>query len=157
MSTEELSLQERFYPNGTCFGCGPANGRGLRIKSFVEGDQVVAEWQAEPHHEAFDGVINGGIIGTLFDCHSNWAGIAAMMKATGKESAASTVTASLTITYLKPTPSTQPIQLIAATTEIDGNKIRVSAKILANDEVSATSEALFVAVGPDHPGYHRWE
>ncbi|NNF70413.1 MAG: PaaI family thioesterase, partial [Acidimicrobiia bacterium] len=42
------------------------------MKSHVEGDVVVADWTPEPHHQAFHGVINGGIIGSLLDCHSNW-------------------------------------------------------------------------------------
>ena len=61
----ELSLQDRFAPNNACFGCGPANAKGLRIKSFVQGDVVVAEWRAEKHHEAFPGMLNGGITGAL--------------------------------------------------------------------------------------------
>jgi hypothetical protein len=32
----------------------------------------VAEFRPELHHEAFPGVLNGGIIGALLDCHSNW-------------------------------------------------------------------------------------
>jgi hypothetical protein len=47
------SLQETYSPDGICFGCGPTNEKGLRIRSFVEGDEVVAEFMAEPHHQAF--------------------------------------------------------------------------------------------------------
>jgi hypothetical protein len=49
------SLQDRYAPANRCFGCGPANEKGLRIKSFVadSGEEVVAEWRPEPHHEAF--------------------------------------------------------------------------------------------------------
>jgi len=67
-----LSLQDRYSPNGRCFGCGPANERGLRIKSRACGDHTEATWQPEPHHEAFPGMLSGGITGTLLDCHSNW-------------------------------------------------------------------------------------
>ncbi|HIN45717.1 MAG TPA: PaaI family thioesterase, partial [Candidatus Marinimicrobia bacterium] len=61
----DKSLQLTFAPKSICFGCGPANKEGLRINSFVDGDSVVAEWSAEKHHEAFPGVLNGGIIGAL--------------------------------------------------------------------------------------------
>ena len=61
------SVQERYAPHNRCFGCGPANEQGLRIKSFIEGDELVCEWSPAPHHEAFAGEVNGGIIGTLFD------------------------------------------------------------------------------------------
>ncbi len=64
----EKSLQLTYAPDSICFGCGPTNDRGLRINSFVDGDYVVAEWSALKHHEAFPGVLNGGIIGTLLDC-----------------------------------------------------------------------------------------
>ena len=68
----EKSLQEIYAPRNACFGCGPANPEGLHIRSFVQGDEVIAEWRAGKHHEAFPGVLNGGIIGTLLDCHCNW-------------------------------------------------------------------------------------
>ena len=38
------SLQDRFAPSNRCFGCGPANDKGLRIKSFAQGDELVCEW-----------------------------------------------------------------------------------------------------------------
>lgn len=44
------SLQERFSPASVCFGCGPANALGLRIRSFEEGEAVVAHWRAALHH-----------------------------------------------------------------------------------------------------------
>lgn len=68
----EQSLQDRYAPENRCFGCGPANDKGLRIKSFVRGDDVVASFQPAPHHLAFEGMLNGGIAGALLDCHSNW-------------------------------------------------------------------------------------
>jgi len=39
------SLQERYAPDNACFGCGPANPQGLHVRSFVEGDECVAEWK----------------------------------------------------------------------------------------------------------------
>ena len=68
----DKSLQDTYATESVCFGCGPANPKGLHIKSFAQGDEVVAEWTPQPHHEAFTGALNGGIIGTLLDCHCNW-------------------------------------------------------------------------------------
>ena len=28
-------------PFSTCYGCGPANSKGLQLQSFEEGDEVV--------------------------------------------------------------------------------------------------------------------
>src|SRR6185436_13594350 len=77
------SLQERYAPGNACFGCGPANPQGLHVRSFVEGDECVAEWTPQPHHEAFPGMLNGGIIGALLDCHANWTAAAHLMAERG--------------------------------------------------------------------------
>src|SRR5258705_298227 len=53
------SLQDRYAPHNACFGCGPANQDGLRLQSFVDGDEVVCSWQPKTMHEAFPGVLNG--------------------------------------------------------------------------------------------------
>ena len=45
---DSKSLQEKYAPENACFGCGPANPDGLHIRSFVRGDEVVAEWKPEP-------------------------------------------------------------------------------------------------------------
>ena len=52
---KEQSLQERYAARSTCYGCGPSNDKGLRIRSFPQGDEVVADWTPQPHHEAFAG------------------------------------------------------------------------------------------------------
>ncbi|HYV41229.1 MAG TPA: hypothetical protein VEO02_05525 [Thermoanaerobaculia bacterium] len=49
------SLQDLYAPANRCFGCGPANEKGLRIKSFVadSGEEVVAVVAAREGHPAF--------------------------------------------------------------------------------------------------------
>ena len=155
MMTEQ-SLQERYAPHNTCFGCGPANERGLHIRSFVRGEEVVAEWTAEPFHEAFPGMLNGGIIGTLLDCHSNWTAAYHLMQRTGAERPPCTVTADYSIKLLRPTPTDAPVQLAARVVESTDTRAVVEAELLAHGKVSATCRGQFVAVKPGHPAYHRW-
>ncbi len=150
------SLQDRYAPQTRCFGCGPANDRGLRIKSIVEGDEVVARWTAEKHHEAFDGFLNGGIIGTLFDCHMNWAAAYHLMRAAGADTVPATVTADYRVRFLHPTPSTGPVTLRARVVEATPRRATVEATLEAGGQVTATSRGTFVAVGADHPAGHRW-
>ena len=64
---EEMSMQEKFAPNSICFGCGPANEKGLKIKSYRNNEGLKMEFQTSEEHQAFPGIINGGIIGTLLD------------------------------------------------------------------------------------------
>ncbi len=82
----EKSLQEKYAPHMACFGCGPANEFGLRLRSFARGDEAaVCEWQPQPQHEAFPGMVNGGIIGSLIDCHANWTAAHFLMRRDGHE------------------------------------------------------------------------
>src|SRR5881275_753158 len=105
------SLQEKFAPKNSCWGCGPANAEGLRIRSFPKGDEVVAEWMPRSKYEAFPGVLNGGIIGTLLDCHCNWTAAWHLMNKAGADHPPCTVTADYSIKLLRPTPSNGPVFL----------------------------------------------
>lgn len=153
------SLQETFAPQGRCFGCGPANDKGLRIRSMTTGDaadaEVVADWTPEKHHEAFENVLNGGIIGALLDCHSNWTAAFHLMKKSGAASAPCTVTADFHVKLKRPTPM-GPVHLSARVISSEADRAVVEATMTANGKVTATCTGTFVAVGPDHPAYHRW-
>ena len=96
------SLQDHYAPNNSCFGCGPANPDGLGIKSFVDGDEIVCTWQPQTMHQAFPGVLNGGIIGALLDCHCNWAAAYHQMLAQGVAVPPCTVTAEYSIKLRRP-------------------------------------------------------
>ena len=110
--TLDPSLQERYAPAGRCFGCGPANPHGLHVASHPDPDDpailVVAEWRPRPEHEAFDGVVNGGILGTLLDCHANWTAAWHLMRARGLDRPPTTVTLEYAIRMRRPTPSDPP-------------------------------------------------
>jgi acyl-coenzyme A thioesterase PaaI-like protein len=152
----EPSLQERFAPHNACFGCGPANEKGLRIRSFVEGDDLVAEWRPEKHHEAFPGVLNGGIIGALLDCHSNWTAAYHLMRQSGAESPPCTVTAQYAVKLTRPTPSDGLVRLRARVVEIKEDRAVVEATLEAGGKICANCRGTFIAVKPGHPAYHRW-
>jgi acyl-coenzyme A thioesterase PaaI-like protein len=153
------SLQEQYAPKNMCFGCGPANDKGLRIRSFVSPDDegaLVCEWTAEPHHQAFPGVLNGGICGALLDCHSNWAAAHFLMKKSGATALPCTVTSDFAVKLKRPTPLEGSLSLRARVLESDGDRATVEAEISANGKVTATCRGTFVAVKEGHPAFHRW-
>ncbi|HEY0404829.1 MAG TPA: PaaI family thioesterase [Pyrinomonadaceae bacterium] len=152
----EKSLQEQFAPHNACFGCGPANERGLRIQSFARGEEVVAEWQPEAYQEAFPGVLNGGIIGALLDCHSNWTAAWRLMNRNQTQTPPCTVTADYSIKLLRPTPTDVPVRLSARVVEATADRAVVEAELTAKGKICATCRGTFVAVKPGHPAYHRW-
>ncbi|AUX35036.1 MULTISPECIES: PaaI family thioesterase [Sorangium] len=153
--SEAASLQDRYAPESRCFGCGPANERGLRLKSRVEGDAVVCDFTPEAHHEAFPGMVNGGIIGALLDCHSNWTAAHHLMQARGADAPPCTVTADFHVKLKKPTPL-GPVRLRAQVAEAEGDRVVVEATLEAGGRVTATCRGTFVAVKEGHPAYHRW-
>ncbi len=154
----ELSLQERYAPHNQCFGCGPASSKGLRIRSFKQGDVFVATFRPEDHHQAFPGVLNGGICGALLDCHSNWAACATIMEATGASIPPCTVTADFAVQLKRPTPMDADVLVTARVVELSEDKKRavVEAKLECKGKVTATCRGTFVAVEEGHPAYHRW-
>lgn len=152
----EKSLQETYAPRNACFGCGPMNEKGLRIRSFAQGAEVMAVWAPQPHHEAFPGILNGGIIGALLDCHMNWTAMWHLMQTAGTNRPPCMVTADYAVKLLRPTPTDGPLQLSASVVEAQEGRVRVEAKLIAHDKVCVTASGTFVAVKPDHPAYHRW-
>lgn len=150
------SLQETYAPTGICFGCGPANAEGLQLKSFVDGEQLVASFQPEAKHQAFEGMLNGGIIGSLLDCHCNWMAAWHLMQRQQLDAPPCTVTAEYTIKMLKPTPIASPIELRAWVIESGERRAKIGGSLKAGGEITATCEGVFVAVKPGHPAYHRW-
>ncbi len=152
----ESSIQEIYSPNSICFGCGPANEKGLHIRSFAQGDELIAEWHAEPHHQAFPGMLNGGIVGALLDCHSNWAAAYFLMNRDGLDQAPCTVTAEFHVKLLRPTPVDGPITLKARVVESSEDRATVEAELIAGGKICDTCRGVFVAVKEGHPAYHRW-
>jgi acyl-coenzyme A thioesterase PaaI-like protein len=152
----EPSLQERYAPHNACFGCGPSNQRGLRIRSFFDQGVYTAEWQPETYHQAFPGVVSGGILGTLLDCHMNWSAAHHLMQKLQRDTPPCTVTAEYSVRLLRPTPSTGPLRLEARIVDSEGDRATVEATVTSEGKVRATGRGLFVAVQPGHPAYHRW-
>ncbi len=112
-----LSIQERLYPELACFGCGQANRDGLRLRSYSNGDDVVAQFMPWPQHDNGLGYLNGGIIATVLDCHS----AAVVMSEADRRgwhalagSSLSYVTAGIDVTYLRPSPLDDPVALHGA-------------------------------------------
>lgn len=155
------SLQDHFAKKSICFGCGPSNEKGLRIKSFATGanetSEVVCDWTPEKFHEAFPGVLNGGIIGSLLDCHCNWTAAYALKTKFKLEAIPCTVTAEYTIKMKRPTPASGPVRLRSRAVEFIGeDRVWVEGELEAGGKVTATCRGLFVSVKSDHPAFHRW-
>ncbi|MCL1853461.1 MAG: PaaI family thioesterase [Peptococcaceae bacterium] len=148
----EKALQDICKPDGICYGCGPSNLDGIQIKSHwaEDGVHVIATVTPDPKYTGWPGLVYGGFLAMLTDCHSNWTCIAHHYRAEGREPgslpAIECVTGQLGVRYLKPTPIGVPLHLSARVEGDVGRKTRVICEIRAGHELTVTGDSLFFRV-----------
>lgn len=152
MTTKIDALQDLAAPEGICFGCGPKNPRGLKIKSYWDEDDVhvVMKHVTDPSHAGWPGLVYGGLLGCLIDCHSNWAAIASHYRAENRQPGTlpriECVTASLSVKYLKPTPMGVELLFKARVEGELGRKTRVLCEVYAGNTLTVVGDSVFVRV-----------
>jgi acyl-coenzyme A thioesterase PaaI-like protein len=143
----EPSLQERLFPDLPCFGCGPRNEKGLRLRSYpADGGRVVARFTPWPEHDNGLGFLNGGIIATLLDCHSAAAVThAAYARGWGALPGAALphVTAGLDVRYLRPAPLHETVTLHAVIEQATEPEITARVWLEYDGKVRAEATALW--------------
>ena len=86
MTKSNAPAVQDFYPDdfAQCFCCGRLNPNSHGLKSFVEGDEVVAHFLPLPHQISVPGFVYGGLIASLVDCHAMATAAAAAEHAAGR-------------------------------------------------------------------------
>ncbi len=125
---------------------------GLHIQSYWDEDgvHVVTEHIPDEKFSGWPGLVYGGLIAMLVDCHSNWTAMAYHYRAEGREPGQGPriecVTGTLGITYLKPTPMGVPLRLKARVEGDVARKSRVLCDIYAGDVLTAQADSVFIRV-----------
>lgn len=132
-----------------CYGCGPRNDQGMKIKSYWDGEEAVCRFTPSPWHSGgVPGFAYGGLIASLIDCHGAATASAAKLKddgyALGEKPLSRFVAASITVNYLKPAPLDTTFELRARAKEIKGRKVTVSVTLSVDGKLCATGEELFI-------------
>jgi len=149
MGSTRIAIQD-LYPDdfAHCFGCGRHNAHGHQLKSFVDGDDVVARFTPRAEDTALPGFVYGGLIASLIDCHAMATAAAAAERAAGRRigegPAPRFVTAALNVTFMKPTPMGGELALRARVTERTDRKAIVEVTLSANDVVTARGNVVAV-------------
>jgi hypothetical protein len=141
-----------------CYGCGPDNIHGLRLKSYWRGDIAIAHFIPQPFHCAGQpDIVYGGLLASLIDCHScNFAiahHYALEKREIGSDPKIFCVTAQLNVSYRKPVMIDKPIELVARYHQGDGKtvtgrKVWVECDLSSGGHVCVTGEALIIRVEP---------
>jgi len=129
----------------------------LRIKSFPEERDVVTTFVAERYQASFGSFVSGGIISTLLDCHGNWTALYTLMKERGIDTPPSTVTAKLSISFLRPTPIKRALHVRARAVKVEGDRVEVEGEIEVDGAITVRMSGTYLAVKEGHPAFHRWE
>ena len=138
------------YPDdfGHCFGCGRHNPQGHQLKSYVEGEEVVARFTPAPHHISVPGFVYGGLLASLVDCHAMATAAAAAEQAANRKigdgPAPRFVTAALHVEYLKPTPLGVELEIRSSVTTRTDRKAVVISTISAGGMVTVRGEVVAV-------------
>ena len=141
-----------YYPDhfSHCYGCGRLNDAGYQIKSYWDGDETVCRFEPQPHYTAVPGVVYGGFIASLIDCHSTGTASAAAYRAEGREMDTEPplryVSASLHVDYLRPTPIDCILEVRATVKELKGRKVVVASQLIAAGQVCARGEVVALQV-----------
>lgn len=110
-----------FGPDQRCFGCGPHHDRGLRLRFFVDGDEVVTTWTPAGGLEGPPGILHGGLQATLADEVGAWTLVGKL----GRFG----FTTTMQLRYLRPARMALPVEARGRITHQDDNRVTVAVKL----------------------------
>lgn len=141
------------YPDdyAHCYGCGRLNEKGLKIKSYWEGDETVCKITPQDYYSGGKkDILYGGLIASLIDCHAAGSAAAAKARELGVDTSSHGmprfVTASLKVDYIAPTPLERELELRGSIKEIKGRKVIVLIDLKAGDTVCAKGEVVMIQI-----------
>ena len=152
VSTPNGPAIQDLYPDdfAHCFGCGRNNPSGHHLKSFAEGDEVVAHFTPPAYQISVPGFVYGGLLASLADCHAMATAAAVAERAAGRRlgevPAPRFVTAALRVDYLKPTPLGIDLEIRGHVTERSEKKAVVTVTISAAENITVRAEVVAVRI-----------
>jgi len=148
---DQMDAFQNYYPDdyAHCFGCGRLNEKGLKIKSYWDGDESVCHFRPNDYYTGgMKTILYGGIIASLIDCHGAGTAAAAKARELGIEvkpgSMPRFVTAALKVDYLAPTPVGVELELRSIVKEIKERKVTVAVTVSSGESICAKGEGVFV-------------
>ena len=135
---EEAGEGEGSYQ--ACYGCGLANGQGLRMRfAHLPDGSAECVYTAADHLAGAPGVIHGGVQATLLD---EVMGHAIHGTGTGLDPDLDVVTVDFSLSYRRPAPVAVPLTVRARLVRTEGRDFFVTGEIVsAGGQVLTTAES----------------
>ncbi len=151
MSEAKEFIQAHFEPEfAVCFGCGYNSKDGHHVQTKWDGSVGRATYTPKPEYIGYPGVVYGGTIASIIDCHAMGTAYAAMYDAEdrtyGSQPVIACVTANLNINYLAPTPIGQELLLESRIKELKGKKAVVEVSVKVGDKVTVSADVIAIRV-----------
>jgi len=118
--------------DGHCFGCGPFNPDGLRLKFEPGPDGSVAEYTVPKRFQSWAGMAHGGVVARMLDEAVGWAAWHA-----GHPS----VTGRLQVSYRRPLKLGERVRIVGKVENIRRTLVHVTAVVENADDHSRVADA----------------
>lgn len=139
-----------YYPEDAahCYGCGRLNPSGYQLKTAWQNGESVTRFIPDRAHTSMPGLVYGGLIASLIDCHAMATAAAAVEeragRAIGQGQAPRFVTAALRVDYMRPTPLGPPLEIRGRVREHGTRKVVVDVTLSAAGETTVRAEVVAV-------------
>jgi uncharacterized protein (TIGR00369 family) len=130
--------------HNTCFGCGPANDHGLKMKFFGNDEMLYSDIKVPDYLLGWNGVVHGGILSTILDEVMGWSAIFLMSKFI--------LTKTMTINYHRPVFVGEMLHVEGKVKEkISDREASMSGRIYnSKNELCVSSSGIFALFEVDH-------
>lgn len=119
-----------------CFGCGPHNERGMRLRFRREGDEVVTELTAESGWDGPPGILHGGLQATLADEVAGWA-LVGLLGRMG-------FTTSMNVRYVRPIQLGVPVVARASIASRKDPIVTVNVRLLQHGKLGCSARVSYM-------------
>lgn len=119
-----------------CFGCGPNNPLGMRLRFERDGDAVVTRFTPPKGFEGPPGVFHGGLQSTLADEVAGWA-LVGLLGRMG-------FTTSLNVRFLRPVRIETEVEARASVGTHKGNIVSLDVKLSQNGRTAMMGTVTFM-------------
>lgn len=129
-----------------CFGCGPQNPKGFRLRFSREGDEVVTRFTPSEGLEGPPGVFHGGLQATIADEVAGWTlvGILGRMG----------FTTSMNVRYVRPVRIDEEVEARGKITARSGNIVTVSVVLKQRGKTGCMGRVSYMLPDPDKAGQY---